>query len=124
MSSVNKIKDKVYRKCNGCDKLFKCKSILKRHERTHSNVKSFFCLCGKSFSQKCSVKSHVRRFNKKGEYFEHCMLEEIKYQDSISVEGTEEMEGTEGTEGMEEDKIFFDIIDAFIENENVLYMTL
>lgn len=46
--------------CYLCAKVFLCPSKLKRHVRIHTGEKPFKCYCGKSFTQKCSLKSHSK----------------------------------------------------------------
>lgn len=46
--------------CKICGKYFTCASLLRIHERRHSNTRDFLCTeCGKSYKHKKNLQSHV-----------------------------------------------------------------
>ena len=48
--------------CPTCGKGFQCKSYLRVHQRTHSNVKPYPCItCGQNFKSKQSLINHTNR---------------------------------------------------------------
>lgn len=46
--------------CQTCGKYFTCLSLLRIHERSHSDARNFLCTtCGKSYKHKKNLQSHV-----------------------------------------------------------------
>ncbi|XP_063959764.1 zinc finger protein 569-like [Lytechinus pictus] len=50
----------VFLNCSFCDKTFKHKTALSRHEKCHKGIRPHVCLtCGRAFGTKCSLQSHM-----------------------------------------------------------------
>ncbi|XP_045578312.1 zinc finger protein with KRAB and SCAN domains 5 isoform X2 [Salmo salar] len=57
--------------CPVCGKTFQLKGDLSKHMRIHTREKLFKCDCGKNFTQKSSLLTHVKEFHKGGKQDEN-----------------------------------------------------